>query len=157
MIDWCCDSDVLVSFDKEPFVKVRTIKPDMTPFEKRAIAKYPFCCVKPLKVMLWDNKKFRQYTFTIKENYYYDGASIPRFFWRIIGANTSAKFLIPSLIHDVLCENHQYVNNDREFSSKVFKSLLIVSGVGKLKAEIMYMAVDNFQKIFCDWGLEFNK
>lgn len=151
MIDWACDSDVLISFDKEPYIIVRTIKPDMSAFKKKSIAKYPFCCKKSLKVLIFDNKKFKQYDFSIKENYCYDGASIPRFFWRLIGSNTNAEFLIPSLIHDVLCENHSYINNDRELSSKVFRALLIASGVSELKANIMYLAVDNFQR-FCKWG-----
>lgn len=153
MIDWACDENVLISFDKEPVVYVRVIKPDMTKFEKRAITRYPFCCKKPLKVMIFDNKKFKQYEFGIKEGYCYDGASIPRMFWRLIGANTSAEFLIPSLIHDVLCENHQYINNDRELSSKVFRALLIAAGVSELKANIMYEAVNIFQR-FCKWGKE---
>ena len=157
MIDWACDEYVLISFDKEPVVQVRTIRPDMTKFEKRAIARYPFCCKKPLKVMIFDNKKFKQYDFSVKEGYCYDGASIPRLFWRLIGANTSAEFLVPSLIHDVLCENHQYINNDRELSSRVFKALLIAAGVSELKANIMYEAVNLFQALFGDWGLEFNK
>ena len=151
MIDWACDDDVLICFDKEPFVYVRNIKKDMTPIEKRAIKRYPFCCKRALKVLIYDYKKFKEYLFEIKENYCWDGASIPRIFWRIIGANTSAEFLIPSLIHDVLCENHGYINNDRELSSKVFRALLIVSGVSKLKANIMYQAVNNFQR-FCKWG-----
>lgn len=157
MIDWACDKDVLISFDKEPVVQVRVIKPDMSTLEKKSIARYPFCCKKPLRVMIWDNKKFKQYIFTIKENYNWDGASIPRFAWRFIGANTEADFLIPSLIHDVLCENHHYIDNDRELSSKVFRALLIASGVSELKANIMYSAVDIFQKLWCDWGLEYNK
>lgn len=151
MIDWACDSYCLVSFDKEPYIIVRTIKPEMSSFEKRSIAKYPFCCKKPLRVFIFDNKKFKQYDFQIKENYCYDGASIPRFFWRLIGSNTSAEFLIPSLIHDVLCENHGYINNDRELSSRVFRALLIASGVSEFKANVMYQAVNNFQK-FCNWG-----
>lgn len=151
MIDWACDDYVLVSFDKEPVIQVRNIRPEMTKFEKIRIARYPFCCKKPLRVMIFDNKKFKQYDFSIKENYCYDGASIPRFFWRIIGANTSAEFLIPSLIHDVLCENHQYINNDRELSSKVFRALLIAAGVSELKANIMYEAVDTFQRFCSSW------
>ena len=153
MIDWACDSYCLVSFDKEPYIIVRTIKPEMSTFEKRSIAKYPFCCKKPLRVLIFDNKKFKQYDFQIKENYCYDGASIPRFFWRLIGSNTSAEFLIPSLIHDVLCENHGYINNDRELSSRVFRALLIASGVSEFKANVMYQAVNNFQR-FCKWGKE---
>lgn len=153
MIDWACDKDVLICFDREPVVQVRLIKPDMTKVEKRAITRYPFTCKKPLKVLIYDLKKQKQYNFEVKENYCWDGASIPRMFWRLIGANTANEFLIPSLIHDVLCENKQYVEFDRELSSKVFRALLIASGVSELKAEIMYFAVDWFQKWWCDWGL----
>lgn len=152
-IDWACDSDVLIAFDREPVVQVRVIKPDMTKLERQSVIRYPFVCKKPLRVLIYDHKKFKQYEFVIRENYCYDGASIPRMFWRLIGANTSAEFLIPSLIHDVLCENHQYVDNDRELSSKVFRALLIASGVGEIKAQVMFLAVDNFQKWWCDWGL----
>ena len=151
MIDWACNSDCLISFDKEPVVQVRVIKPYMTPLEKRSIQKYPFCCKKPLKVMIFDNKKFKQYEFEVKENYCWDGASIPRFCWRIIGANTAAEFLIPSLIHDVLCENHNYIGFDRALSSKVFRALLITSGVSELKANIMYTAVDTYQRLRGKW------
>lgn len=153
MIDWACDSYVLVSFDKEPFVFVRYAKPEMTAFEKRAIARYPFVCKKPLKVMIFDNKKFKQYDFSVKENYCWDGASIPRIFWRLIGSNTSSEFLIPSLIHDVLCENHQYIDNNRELSSRVFKALLIASGVSEFKANVMFTAVNTFQKIWGKWNV----
>lgn len=150
-IDWACDENVLIAFDKEPVVQVRTIKPNMTKLEKKSVAKYPFVCKKSLKVMIYDNKKFRQYNFEIKENYCWDGASIPRFAWRLIGSKTDNEFLIPSLIHDVLCENHYYINSDRQLSSNVFRALLITSGVSELKANIMYFAVDNFQK-FCNWN-----
>ena len=106
--------------------------------------------------MIYDHKKFKQYNFEIKEKYCWDGASINRFFWRLIGANTAAEFLIPSLIHDVLCENKKYINYDRELSSKVFRALLIASGVSSFKANVMYTAVNTYQ-MFCDWGLEYNK
>lgn len=150
-IDWACDEYVLIAFDREPIVQVRVIKPDMSTLEKKSIAKYPFVCKKPLRVLIYDNKKHKQYNFVIKESYCYDGASIPRFFWRLIGANTAAEFLIPSLIHDVLCENHQYIDNDRELSSKVFRALLIASGVGKIKAQIMFLAVNEYQKVMGKW------
>lgn len=51
-----------------------------------------------------------------------------------------------ALIHDVLCENHQYIDNDRELSSKVFRALLVASGVSEIKAQVMYLAVDLFQR-----------
>ena len=155
-IDWACNEDALVSFDREPVVAVRVILPNMSAFEKKSVAKYPFCCKKPLRVLIYDNKNFKQYLFEIKEGYCWDGASVPRFFWRIIGANTAAEFLIPSLIHDVICENKNYINYDRELSSRVFRALLIASGVSSFKANVMYTAVNTYQ-MFCDWGLEYNK
>ena len=75
---------------------------------------------------------------------------IPKFFHRVIGANTDNSFLIAALIHDVLCENHHYVNNDREFSSKVFNALLEVSEVNPFKRFLMKHSVDIFQR-FQGW------
>lgn len=150
-IDWACDENVLIAFDREPVVMVRVIHPEMTKFERQSAMRYPFVCKKPLKVLIYDHKKFKQYEFVIRENYCFDGATIPRFFWRIIGSNASNEFLVAALIHDVLCENHQYIDNDRELSSKVFRALLVASGVSKLKAQIMFLAVDNFQKIMGKW------
>ena len=151
MIDWACDSNVLISFDREPIVQVRVIKPNMSIREKKSIAKYPFTCKKPLKVMIYDNKKFKQYNFEIKEGYCWDGMTIPRFAWSLIGVSREDnRGLVAGLVHDVLCENHEYIDNDRQLSSNVFRALLIASGVSELKANIMYFAVDNFQK-FCGW------
>ena len=50
----------------------------------------------------------------------------------------------------MLCENHSYIDNDRQLSSNVFRALLIAAGVSGLKANIMFFAVDNFQR-FCGW------
>lgn len=154
MIDWACDSDVLIRFDSKPVVQARVIEPKMSVINKKTIARYPYTCKRNLKVQIVDLKRgvFNfTHNFEIKENYCWDGASIPRMFWRLIGANTSAEFLIPSLIHDVLCENHQYIDNNRELSSKVFRALLKAAGVNEFKAQVMYLAVDNFQKLCGKW------
>ena len=49
-----------------------------------------------------------------------------------------------------MLENKELINYDRKLTSKVFKGCLRTAGVGSFKAEIMYLAVDNFQK-FCNW------
>ena len=152
MIEWYKSDRLTVFFDNTPCVCVRYPLPSMTKTEKKSIQKYPFICKKNLNVALFDHKKQKNYKFTIPKDYCYDGASIPRIFWRVIGANTSPEFLIPALIHDVLCENHKYVDNDREFSSQVFKALLLASGVGEVKAQIMFAAVNTFQRFCGKWG-----
>ena len=151
MIEWYKSEKLSIFFDKAPHVCVRYILPSMNELEKLSIKEFPFICKTALDVALFDNRKSKSYKFTIPKGYCYDGASIPRVFWRIIGANTSAEFLIPSLIHDVLCENHHYIDNDRELSSRVFKALLIAAGVSEFKANVMFTAVDTFQR-FCGWG-----
>ena len=46
-IDWACDSNVLVAFDREPVVQVRVITPIMTKLERQSVMRYPFVCKKP--------------------------------------------------------------------------------------------------------------
>ena len=175
MIEWYKDKELSIFFDNKPQVAMRYALPSMTDTEKKAIAKYPFENKQALKVSLFDHLKqvkreaaesggqsgslcpqtrlmppSKKHEFTIPKNYCWDGATIPRFFWRLIGAKTSAEFLIPSLVHDWMCVYHNSVGYDRNFSSRVFRALLIAAGVGKFKAQVMYLAVDNFQK-FCGW------
>ena len=97
-----------------------------------------------------DKKKNKTYYFEIPKGYCFDGASVPRFFWRVIGSNTDNKFLMAALIHDVLCENHQYINNDKNFSTQVFNALLEASDVNPLKRFFMKHSV-NFYQNFCNW------
>lgn len=147
---WFDNEDLEISFSANPHVCVRYITPSMSDDEIRSIKKYPFICKTELKVELYDKIKENIYTFTVPKGYCYDGATIPKIFWRVIGSNTDNTFLIPALIHDVLCENHEFVNNDREFSTKVFNALLEVEKVPALKRFLMKNSVDFFQR-FCGW------
>ena len=153
MIEWFKSDKLSIFFSDIPHVCVRYFLPTHTEQEKKSIKKYPFICKTTLDVKLFDNKKQKTYGFQIPKGYCYDGASIPKFFHRIIGANTDNSFLIPALIHDVLCEHHEYIDNDREFSSEVFNALLEVSEVGKIKRFLMKNSVNFYQK-FCGWGKE---
>ena len=153
MIEWYKSKALSICFDDIPQVGIRYVTPSMTEQEKKSVKKYPFVCKKELKVELTDYKKSKIYNFVIPKGYCYDGASIPRFFWRVTGSNTDAGFLIPSLIHDVLCENHNYINNDRLFSTEVFNALLEVSKVNGFKIFCMKNSVNCFQKLFCKWNV----
>lgn len=150
MLKWYSNKFTDIFFDSIPKIGIRYILPSTNKELKKSIKKYPFINRKLLKVQLWDNKKKAQYNFEIPKHYCFDGASVPRFFWRIIGPNSDNKFLIAALIHDVLCENHHYVNNDRHFSTEVFNALLEASEVPPLKRFCMKNSVDFYQR-FCKW------
>lgn len=147
---WYQGDELDIEFSCIPRVGIRYILPSSKPKEIKSIKKYPFINKKLLKVALIDKVKNEVYYFSIPRSYCFDGASVPRFFWRIIGSNTDNKFLIASMVHDVLCENHHFVNNDREFSTKVFDALLEVSEVLPLRRFVMKHSVDFWQR-FCGW------
>ena len=151
MLEWYSNKYVTIYFDNIPRVGIRYILPSSTKETKKSIKKYPFINKKLLKVELIDKRKNKQYNFSIPKGYCFDGASVPRFFWRIIGANTDNKFLIAALIHDILCENHHYIDNDRSFSSQVFNALLEASDVTPIKRYCMKHSVNIYQR-FCKWG-----
>lgn len=150
MKKWCENKSVIVYFSDIPYVSIRYAVPSMTDAEIKAVKKYPFINKRTITVRLVDKVKDRAYQFDIPKNYCYDGASVPWLFRRIIGAPTDNSFLIAALVHDVMCENHQYVMNDRHFSSEVFNALLESSRVGKFKRYLMFHSVDCFQR-FCNW------
>ena len=61
------------------------------------------------------------------------------------------KLLIPALFHDIICDNKNFVKYDRNLASRIFKATLISCGVNKFTAQMMYIAVETYQKIFCNW------
>lgn len=76
----------------------------------------------------------------------FDGATIP---FNIGKGNM--KLLIPALFHDIVCENKSLVDYDRKLADKIFKECLIKCKVNKFIAELMYMHVEAYQKLFCNW------
>lgn len=144
------DEDIEISFSELPKVDIRYILPWTLEEEAKDIRLKPFQCQNSFTVEVYEFDSDEEFSFTIPAGYKWDGATIPRFLWRLIGSNTDNSFLIPSCIHDMLCENHHLVDDRRNLSSKIFKALLISQGVGKFKAQTMYLAVDNFQKL-CGW------
>lgn len=150
-IIWYEDEELRIWFNHKPNVNMLDPLPSMTKQEKQQIARFPFINCTALDVKLTDLKKDVTYGFTIPKHFRWDGATIAPIFWLFIGSKTDPRFRIPSLLHDYMCNNKYIVNFDRKFSSKVFKALLKVSGVSKIKRETMYHAVDNYQK-FQGWG-----
>ena len=151
MIIWSSNNNLEVLFDEVPSICIRYILPSMNKDEKKSVKKYPFMNKRLLKVYVKDKRKNTEYDFEIPKGYCFDGASVPRFFWRIIGANTDNKFLVAAMVHDYMCENHTCVGNDRVLSTLIFDSLLKTSEVGNFKRFLMKNSVDTFQKLFCHW------
>ncbi|MCP4127739.1 MAG: DUF1353 domain-containing protein [Gammaproteobacteria bacterium] len=70
-----------------------------------------------------------------------DGASIPRFFWRVIGSPFVGKYRRPSVIHDVYCDNHLRPHQEVH---DVFDEMMEVENVSDHKRASMFNAVDKF-------------
>lgn len=149
---WYEDDELQIIFDDTPYVSIRYALPSMSDIEIKSIKKYPFINKRDFGVEI--RYKNEIFNFIIPKGYCFDGASIPWLFRRIIGAPTDNSFLIAALIHDVICENHKYVKNNRKLSTKIFDALLTTSRVGRFKRFLMTSGVNMFQKLFCDWGLE---
>lgn len=151
MINWYQSKDLTIQFDDVPYVSIRYALPSDTDVEVKSKKKFPFINKRSLTVRIIYHKDHdRTHEFTIPKGYCFDGASIPRLFWRVIGAPTDNSFLIAAMIHDTLCENHQYVLNDRQLSSDVFNALLKTSRVCWFKRFLMKHSVNVFQR-FCGW------
>lgn len=148
MIIWCDKDYLTIASDIEPCTTVQKPLPSDSKQEKELKQKKPY--LNKRRVVFAINYLGTEYLIPIKRGYTYDGATIPFGFRWLIGTKGSPEFLNPALIHDVMCETHSLIENDRQLSSIIFREMLIASGVNKIKAYTMYYAVDNFQK-FCNW------
>jgi len=74
----------------------------------------------------------------VKKGFIFDGASIPRFFWRVIGHPFSYKVVRAGLVHDILYAT-EYLNRDA--ADDLFSEMLDYSGVSAIKEHVMYDVV----------------
>lgn len=79
----------------------------------------------------------RYKSFRIPAGWEFDGASIPKAFWKTIGRPTKDKFLIPAMVHDWLYS----VRWNRKLADDAFRDLLEEEGVWCAKASLMWAAV----------------
>lgn len=83
----------------------------------------------------------------IPAGYIFDGASIPRIFWALIGSPFEPDFWAAALAHDWLYFTHQ---TSRAVADEVIYQLLKQSGVNTVKAHIIWGAVR--AGAFWAWG-----
>jgi Protein of unknown function (DUF1353) len=70
-----------------------------------------------------------------------DGASIPEFFWSLIGGPFEGLYRVPSVIHDFYCEKR--TRTDAEVHLCFYQAMR-TAGVSKSRAWLMYQAVVRF-------------
>lgn len=149
MITWCDKSYLSITSNKEPHTDVRKPVPSDTISEREIKLGRPY--INKTDVQFEINYLGTVYIIDIPKGYAWDGASIPRIFWRIIGPKGDNTFLNASMVHDIICENKYLVAYDRQLSSIILREILLASGVAKWRANTMYNIVDFYQKYFCDW------
>lgn len=143
-----------VSFDTIPDVRVRVINIDDAQEIIKSKKKYPFELFNSLLVRISTTQ--RNFEFTIFNGYTWNGADIPRFFWRIIGSRTDNDFLVASMLHDYLLEFKTYIVNEvlnnkvskkeyRRITSLIFRHVIKEQGTNTIKANVMAWCVDVYQ------------
>ena len=146
-----------VTFDVTPIVCVRVIEANDTKEIKAEKQKYPFKLHNDVAVTVITNKRI--FGFTIPKKYIWNGADIPRSFWRLVGSKTDNAFLTASMVHDYMLENKKYIHDEvlnkcisikeyRRLTSLIFREILKASGVNVFKANVMAWFVDIYQRIF---------
>ncbi len=72
-----------------------------------------------------------------------DGASVPRFFWRLVFPNSDTKALRAAFAHDYIYRKHPK-NWTREEADKMFCDLLIRDGIPKWRSKLAYWGLRLF-------------
>lgn len=96
------------------------------------------------EMMLLENISFvdlKGVTWTAYQFDIIDGASIPEFLWDDVGSPYIGFYRRASVIHDVYCQRKSRPAQDVH---DCFYEMMLADGVSKLKAKIMYAAVNKF-------------
>ena len=89
-------------------------------------------------------------SFVLPNGFQSDGCTIPKIFRFILGCNHKGEYLPASLIHDFLIE-HDEIIPKRKLVSQTFKTALLKEGVNPIKADLMYFAVELWQRFIKRW------
>lgn len=121
--------------------------------EKQKALKKPFLVMADIKISVY--YKLKNYVFTIERGYDWNGANVPAFARILIAQGTEPRFMLPSCVHDYMCEHHEVIGNDRYLSTLIFETLCMHFGkFNAVKRWLMFHGVDNWQKVF---GRDLNK
>ena len=105
----------------------------------------PFYLMDPVFLIVeYGNKRIRA---KIDRGFISDGCTIPKVFRCLFGCPHTGVYLPASIIHDYILEHPEIVHYNRKLASRIFKTALLNEGVSPLKAQIMYLAVDLWQRL----------
>lgn len=80
---------------------------------------------------------------TVLPGFSTDGASIPRFFWRLIGCPLRGRYAPAAVIHDSLYHSHLTTKHTADL---IFYEALLDLGVKGWRSKALFEAVDKFGK-----------
>ena len=80
----------------------------------------------------------QKYKITVKAGFDFDGASIPKAFWSVIGSPFNGAYVPPAVIHDGLYASEAL---PREVCDEIFLELMKQFGVSYVKRYSMYWSV----------------
>ena len=106
-----------------------------SPLDIRHIGAHTFLLLAPL---VYENKQF---VITVYDGFDYDGASIPKALWSVIGCPMGELYSSAACIHDALYASRLL---DRKSCDKIFHEAMLSSGVDSALAKKMYLAVRAF-------------
>ncbi len=77
----------------------------------------------------------------IPKGYRFDGASIPRLLWSVIGSPFEPDLMVAACVHDWYCEHTADSYQSRVIGDAVFFFLLTEAGVAHWRRVLMYLGV----------------
>ena len=109
------------------------------------------------KIFLSFKLNHERYLFPIQKNFKYDGATIIKIFWILIGYPLDIKFIQASLVHDYFLNNRAEIyplyfkgklsiNNYIDMTTQLFVEILIQNHVPYLKSKLMGLLISQWQK-----------
>ncbi len=87
----------------------------------------------------------RHHNLTVPAGFASDGASVPRFFWRVVFPPGDSRALKAAFVHDYIYRTHPS-GWDKRSADEVFRELLIAGGVPCFRANLAYCGVRLFGK-----------
>jgi hypothetical protein len=107
----------------------------LSPLDVRWTGKQSFDLI---NYLVYENDTF---TITIYPSFDYDGASIPRALWSVIGCPMGELYSRAACLHDALYASRIF---DRKTCDKLFHEAMLSDGVSRSLAKQMYLAVRAF-------------